>query len=87
MKLTVTGVVLVHPATLRDGLTPALGGFGGVLSIFTVTRVAALILPATSVQVPLTTVPAVSPAKTLADEQLKEPGLYHPAALGAGSGR
>ncbi len=46
---------------------------GGVLSILTLTTAGALVLPATSVHVPLTVVPAVSLATVPAGLQVSTP--------------
>jgi hypothetical protein len=68
-KLTVT-LALFHPAPFGAGVTTAVGAFGAVLSILTVTLVEALVLPAVSMQVPLTTVPAVSVVRDVLVEQV-----------------
>lgn len=52
---------------------------GGVLSIFTVAGVAELVLPAMSVQVPLTIVPAVSSARMMGEVQLAIPLRISPS--------
>ena len=51
---------LFRPAAFGAGKCDAAGASGAVLSIFTVTSVVPLTLPAVSVQVPETTVPAPS---------------------------
>src|SRR5439155_221987 len=78
LKPTVTST-LFQPKAFGAGLRlPVITGF--VLSIFTVTLAIALVLPALSVHVPLTSVPLVSAVRPLPVVQLSIPLLIVPAS-------
>ncbi len=97
-KFTVTSV-LFQPAALAGGVLDPVGAFGALLSSFTVTSVLALVLPALSVQVPETTVDAVSVVRVVGAVHEAMPlsasvdgvnetvtlALFQPAAFGAGT--
>src|SRR5438477_322564 len=78
VKFTVTSV-LFQPLALAAGVRPPVIT-GLVLSIFTVTLAIALVLPALSVHVPLTSVPLVSAVRPLPVVQLSIPLLIVPAS-------
>src|SRR5437667_181253 len=78
VKFTVTSV-LFQPLALAAGVRPPTIA-GLVLSIFTVTLAIALVLPALSVHVPLTSVPLVSAVRPLPVVQLSIPLLIVPAS-------
>ena len=79
MKFTVTSV-LFQPLVLAAGVrSPVITGL--VLSIFTVTLAIALVFPALSVHVPLTSVPLVSVVTLLPVVQLSIPLCTVPASL------
>src|SRR5438876_6930976 len=78
VKFTVTSV-LFQPLPLAAGVRPPVIT-GLVLSIFTVTLAIALVLPALSVHVPLTSVPLVSAVRPLPVVQLSIPLLIVPAS-------
>src|SRR5207247_642969 len=78
VKFTVTSV-LFQPLALAAGVRPPVIA-GLVLSIFTVTLAIALVLPALSVHVPLTSVPLVSAVRPLPVVQLSIPLLIVPAS-------